>query len=701
MSALPEMPESTSPSPFQRYLESDNEVLRCAAIRAVAAGAEPDETAREALLAALTDEDPDVRADAMEGLVSLALAEDAPAIRESLQGDPVREVKLAAIAILARLNDRESIDLLRALVRDRAEGAVAWEDDASDWEDWLDIQVAAIAALADMGVTEAIEDFFAAKDDEFGQTLDTQVFGALARLGAEGMNWLLASLEVETGLPRKRAVDALVSADRTTMIDHVDQLLGAAEPAIRAAGVTLLDVDHERLDTLLRQDPDASVRRAVLCHAADARPGLALVALEDQNEDVQAEALARLPLPLPEDRHETIVDNTLAWLGTATAPLAVAAATRLPDLAPNRAEAPLHALAEDISRPLEARIAATEALARLRPAVDAARFAALLCNPARQVRVAALTHLRDMAGAGDATAAGILVRAIDGTLPLPAPQSEPRSDDDAPDLAAPKGEGAGQAHIRITPDGEIVEADTSEAERESGTLGAILAAGTPVETRKDTDGKGKRRKRRAVEGDAASTEALSVDAIRLCPTLDVPGIAAALFARCHVPEPEVRRAAWIALAERGEGFVDEAQRESARRALRDEDPQVRLAAYRLLATDGLHPELLSGALQDPDTLVRTWAVSQLPAETAAENVADEALSVRQAAVSRVVARGSEPLIGAIVDRLVAAERSDTLAQVLAEAACAAARVRDTLSGEALSPRKALVILDAFAETGSH
>ena len=59
------------------------------------------------------DPDPDLRADAMAALVRCARPEDAPAIRRSLAGDPVGEVKVAAVQALARLKDGGSVPLLR------------------------------------------------------------------------------------------------------------------------------------------------------------------------------------------------------------------------------------------------------------------------------------------------------------------------------------------------------------------------------------------------------------------------------------------------------------------------------------------------------------------------------------------------------------------------------------------------------------
>ncbi|MEM9778478.1 MAG: HEAT repeat domain-containing protein, partial [Pseudomonadota bacterium] len=178
-------PEDQRPShALSPWLESQNEVLRCAAIRATSGLCEDVDMQRETLLTALMDPDPDVRTDAMEAFAPLARDGDAGTLLLSLSGDPVREVKLAAIAGLGGLQCPEASGLLRSLARSRAEDQVAWEDEDSDWEDWLDIQIAAIKALGQMGDASAIPDLLAARDDEYGQTLDVQVFEALSLMGA-------------------------------------------------------------------------------------------------------------------------------------------------------------------------------------------------------------------------------------------------------------------------------------------------------------------------------------------------------------------------------------------------------------------------------------------------------------------------------------------------------------------------------------
>ena len=156
------------------FLSAPEDVIRCAAARALAALG--GESAAAPLVDTLMDPDPDVRADAMTALVRCARPEDAAAIRRSLEGDPVAEVKVAAIQALARLKDASPVGLLRALVRSRCEPEVAWDDADGAWDGWLDVQVAAIQALGAISADEAVDDLIEARHDEMGQDLDHVVF---------------------------------------------------------------------------------------------------------------------------------------------------------------------------------------------------------------------------------------------------------------------------------------------------------------------------------------------------------------------------------------------------------------------------------------------------------------------------------------------------------------------------------------------
>ncbi|NNE88063.1 MAG: hypothetical protein HKN27_08300, partial [Silicimonas sp.] len=582
---------------FTKHLGSDNDVLRSAAIRALPClEGEQANANRASFLAALLDPDPDVRSDAMEALAPLARPEDATALLQSLEGDPVREVKLAAISALVRLKDRTAIPLFRALATTRAEDRVTWEDAGSDWEDWLDIQTAAIRALGDLRADTAIEDLLTALNDPYGQTVDEAVFDALTGMGDKGIGTLLDLFHAGSDQLKRRVAKTLANASPESFALHLDALIHSEAPQLRELAATILPGDDARCEALATSDPDPSVRSVALRNAATAVPKLARKGLSDPNEQVKAIAVQHLAPPFDPAFHEALVDNMLVWLDDAQPVLAGEAAARLPVLAPNRAEGPLLKTLDNADRPLEVRVAAARAMGCVD--LPVAHLVQRLDNAARQVRAAILTVLRDRAISGETAAIEAAVAAISGDIEVST--SNGTLDASAPDMGTPK-EGAGPRKIWITPDGDIVEnQDQQPPVRARSTLDAILsdqeqspkfAEDTPEETG------AKRMKRRAVEGSDDIAATLVCDAIRIFSGVDDARLTDAIIARVSHDDPAVRFEAWTALASKTlpEGF-----RPTAETAFRDAEPVIRAAAFRILSKSRC-PDILTKGLADDDT----------------------------------------------------------------------------------------------------
>ena len=155
-------------------LASGDGAQRCAAVIALGqVGA--------AVVAALRDEDEDVRVDAAVALGRLADSTAVAPLLASLTGDPCTDVKAAAIDSLVRFDAREAIPVLRALVTSRGEDVVWDEEELLDWDGWLDIQIKAVAALAALAAEEAAPDLAAALTLDGGQEISAQVMPALAK----------------------------------------------------------------------------------------------------------------------------------------------------------------------------------------------------------------------------------------------------------------------------------------------------------------------------------------------------------------------------------------------------------------------------------------------------------------------------------------------------------------------------------------
>lgn len=689
------------------FVTRENEVLRSLALRAIAACGTDDPILRDVLLGALLDPDPDVRTDAMGLLAKVATWDDGPAILHSLEGDPVREVKLAAIHTLARLHHAASVPRLRALAVGRCDQEVAWEDDQSDWEDWLDIQVAAIEALGEMGVADSIDDMLIALQDEYGQALDVPVFNAWRQMGPPGTAQLVEHLGSPRLRHRKRAVQALLKSDADALIPYVETVLASDLPALRRAVIAALPPTDQRVGALAKSDPDPTVRRAAVHHAAHAQPGLAVHCLSDPSEAVQCAALDGLTASDLDSVGKDLSANLIAWMQSARAELASAAARWLSALTADHATEPLLVLAKDPGRPLEARVAAVEALAHTCLSADHKDYVALVANPSRQVRAAALRALLDLAKDGDEAAITLLARAIDGTC-LPE-DLDRRAENaiDGPEMAMPKGEGSGPTRIRISSDGEIIaldRTDETEATLAASTLESIqtanlhdpsegMAEDTPEESAP------KRRKRRAVEGPAAISDDLSAVAIAMAAEIDHVAIREAMQSRLNAAEEDLRTAAWSGLLTGDTPAVATPELiTSARAALTDEVAAIRQAAFALLKGWGvIEISDVERALADEDGLLRAAALGAVEPESGVPFLFDPNSTVRQAAAERISNTGSASLLVYAVHKSIERDRPDAL-QALYRA-CPKTRtiLSDVLSSKSITPRAALIVLRVLGE----
>ena len=684
-----------------RLLDQDNELIRSAALRAYAVLA-PDADVHGALVTALTDQDPDIRFDAMERLVTLARPEDVSTLMASLEGDPVREVKLAAIQALSNIDGRDSIALLRKLVLSKSEDSVAWEDEGGDWDDWLDVQIAAIAALGRMGATEAIEDILAARADEFAQDLDIAAFEAFSKMGSDGIGVLLEILRSEKDSDFRRAATAIASASAEALSPHINTLLGSKDPDVRIIALNVLPPSDSRVEQLVLSDPSSNVRERALRHTGKTNANLIEEALNDSSENVQAEALLLLDGKISSHLHEALVDNMLLWLCHAGTNLATAAANALPRFASNRSKAPLLELIADVERPLEARVEAVKALAKISPPVSSDIYADILTNPARQVRVAALKQLSRYAETDDRLATDTITAAINGTLVQTAATVQHSGENNQHDVAMPKSED-GPLRIHITREGDIVEGEDNNRE---STLQKIISSGEPaIEKVPKTEAEdtpeerpAKRLKRKPVEGPEDVAPSLQLDSVRICGTVANEKIKEVILNSACNSKDEIRQAAWSVIAKwpREETCSDEVLA-AAKSAMTDAIPVVRQAAFGVLGKTDIPAECSKQALEDEDALVRAEAVARLSAETALNFMADPAPPVRRAAIARIVAGKNLKLAKTAAGLLLKAEHVDTLGDLFKVSEGARlASIADIPKSE--SGKQLLVLLEALAKS---
>lgn len=691
------------------YLDADEDVIRCAAARALARAGDP--AAGDALIERLLDDDPDVRTDAMTALATLARPEDAEAIRQSLIGDPIKEVKQAAIEALANLGDPLSKDLLLALARDRMDGEIAWEDDGVSWDDWLDIQTEAIEALGRLGDASILPALLALRDDEFGQDCDQAIFTALADLGADGIAALLGLLRNADPKTRQRALAALASAKPQLLAPMVDLFVRDSDGAIRQLALRFLNPENPAIETLALRDPDVAVRRAAVAAFAAQAPALARAALADTDEVVCSRALDGLVAQGGGPANTDLVINVKAWMITAGPALASSAARSLPVFAADTAQEPLVALASDADRPLEARLAGCASLGSLATPGAVAFLAEAAGDPVQQVRAAALAGIADAAKRGSIEAIDILAAAVAGDLVRLEPLSEMELEEDAPDAAAPKVEDR-PGGIKISADGDIIEVEASEPPSEPepafhrSTLDAIMATANVTPARGDGAAIDVQKKRVAVAGPADIAADARLVAIRVAATCPGEPIEDALCAAATGAEnPAVRFSATEALATRLRASLDDPDKpyQALRRNLGDDDPRLRGAAAQGLAASGdpSAADWLAPSLADPDALVRAAAVSAVGPRDAATRLAslsDPNDAVRRVALGCLVDRGDFQELETALRTLLAEGYVTTLGEACMRSATISDIALARLVEQELPRRDALALLNAL---GAH
>ena len=150
------------------------------------------EDAIDALIKALLDEDEDVRTDAATALVRLKDPRSNIQLLENLIGDPCPEVKLAAMTALAASGNEEVKPWLLRIFAGRDE-EIYWDEDeffATGWDDWADMQLNAMNALADLGVEEAVPVIVSTINDNEAQDISDTAMKALSRIGSTGLKAL-------------------------------------------------------------------------------------------------------------------------------------------------------------------------------------------------------------------------------------------------------------------------------------------------------------------------------------------------------------------------------------------------------------------------------------------------------------------------------------------------------------------------------
>ena len=608
------------------------DVHRCLAAKAL--GRIGGEGAAQPLIAALLDEDEDVRTDAAEALAGLADPRAGQQLLENLLGDPCADVKLAAIEALAKMRDGQVIPWLRRLVKGRDE-EIVWDEDefySSGWDDWMDIQIKAVNALADMNVDGAVPDIVAAIWGEDAQDMTEAAFRALARMGKPGIAALARILDEDSIRLRRRAAAALAGAEAG------DAAGDTMEPVSRAVKDPAADVRRAALQALaarlpaddrlagLIDDPDAVLRAEAVRLCGAHHPDRLLARVDDTVDAVRVAALETLASLEEVSAKDALIPLLQSGLGAENDAVAAAAARALAAVDPSAATDGLTGLLADDKRAPQARLGALQGLASIGGDRAVAALVNVIDDEARSIRLEAMSALARLARADMAwpnPAGEALLSALQGGYtPENLEQDEAQADAtpavQAEEITEPAPEILAQAdNVVAFPTSTLnaILSDTPEA-REVVSLPDEGVELTPMDMERLALAKRiKGKKRMSVEPKVVLHEDIRRFAARVLGDLYQVEVAQALVAVLSVPDGELRMAAADSLARIGEGLtplpgaVADALIAAQATASRDE----KILLLRAMgACDGEDAaDLLTAHLADADPFLRAEAVRAL------------------------------------------------------------------------------------------
>lgn len=626
-------------SALSTILRHGVDVHRCAAARALGRLAEP--TTVPSLIEALLDEDVDVRTDSAAALSELRDVRSASVLMESLVGDPCSEVKLSAIATLVQLRYPPLVPLLKRLVTE-SDQEIAWDVEVYDdgmWDDWLDVQIAAIRGLAEVGVEDAVPQIVAAFEDELGQDLAAPVIAALPKLGSPGTEALEDLYAKGDAQLRRQVAEAIAEGTFTPTLDALrKRCLADSSPQVRAVALKSLirsRPDDERIKDYFH-DGDSGIRGMVVTHAGARQPETTIALLNDHDPDVRCAAFAVIadnPALFDKDHLSEILRSAVSGNAKVAAEAVVAWAAVDPVDALPILE---HALKAP-EQPLIFRRGIIRALARIGP--SAVQILATAAGDAeRQIRLDALTALAREASRQDnwPTEAGdCLLAALAGELVTAPEESAEKADEETPNIGDEtegdkhKSGPSEQASVDMANSGGNASDNASASTLQtilSGSDDAPAVGETPQEielTEEDikfialAKRRGIAKKKISLETRIAPHQDVRRFAARLLGDIHCEAVIPSLIDAATDDDAEVRQAVLESLVEvaRGIGRLPRQTLETLQVALTTDHVPSRMYATRALgmldapeATD-----LLQGLVKDENPHVRLEAIRSLDA----------------------------------------------------------------------------------------
>lgn len=420
---------------LETVLNEGVDVHRCLAAKAL--GQINATKSVKSLIKALLDEDEDVRSDAAEALLKLADPKSGHQLMENLVGDPCTEVKLMAIATLAKLGDQSVIPWLRRMVKGR-DSEIAWDEEeffSSGWDDWVEVQVGAIRALAELNAVEAIPDIVAAIYHDDAQDMTITAFLSLAKMGQEGFDALAGFLDSDDTRLRRRAAAILANADREEAREALIRAIADPSAEVRSAMLKARakHFSDDKLLVGLLQDIDTEIRADAAILIGYHYPDQLRVLLDDPSEKVRIHALIAVANIDANQVDDELVKRLCDEISNPSQDISVAASTSLAAIAPFAALEVLPDLLENISQSVTVRLGALKGLIAIGGDQTVAPLVSVVDDDQRQIRLEAMSALAKLAASDDSwpnIAGSTLLAALSGEYdPEDIPEKEEEKTD--------------------------------------------------------------------------------------------------------------------------------------------------------------------------------------------------------------------------------------------------------------------------------
>ncbi|MBT7955990.1 MAG: hypothetical protein HN731_12415, partial [Rhodospirillaceae bacterium] len=469
-------------------LRDSVDIHRCSAARAL--GEIKSDQATEVLIEALLDEDEDVRTDAAEALAVIGDKRASQQLLENLIGDPCSEVKMAAVGALTKMKTTEVIPWLKRLLKSHDE-EIAWDEDEfyeGGWDSWVDLQIAAIKALAEFGAEDAVPEIVTAINDEDAQDLTEFAFAAFARMGAAGAGALVNFLGDKDSRRRRRAAVVLAGIDHDAARKAVLHALKdpAKDVRLAIAGALSTKNFNDQVCEILLADQEPELRAIAISRVDEDDVAQLKSWLDDPAGEVQIAVLKRLLTIQGVKTDDDLNDKLQALISDGKPSVVSIALEAFAALFDEAASETLLEVLADQEQSEAVRLGALRGLKKIATEEAVSAIGQTLTAPDRQIRFDAIAALGELAVSKETAdqARDILIAALNAEItPLPEEPEEQKQS-----LAPYEEEVEGESSEEIADEGtgeELSEEQEEDQDEEfpTSTWGAIMGTDGPKEGR--------------------------------------------------------------------------------------------------------------------------------------------------------------------------------------------------------------------------